>query len=197
MRRQARRPLGGFPARAPEVAGEDVRTTPVARSDAPGGLPAAEVVVVADGGHWIRHLVAERFPEATQIVDWYHASQYLWRVAHAVDGAGAPLARRWAPRRLDDRWAGRVARVLTALAAHRMRYAEYRARGPQVGSGPIESGCKQVSAARLKQSGMVWSRDGARAVAAVRTWAESGQWQEAVTLRPPRQRTYQRQAAEP
>ncbi len=39
-----------------------------------GVLTAAEVVVVADGAHWIWDLVAEHFPEATQSVDWYHAS---------------------------------------------------------------------------------------------------------------------------
>ena len=76
-----------------------------------------------------------------------------------------------------------------------MRYAEYRARGLQIGSGSIERGCKQVSTARLKQAGLRWSLPGARAVAAVRTRLKSGRWQEVMTLRPPRHRTYQRQAA--
>lgn len=179
-----------------------------------GVLTAAEVVVVADGAHWIWNLAAEHFPEATQIVDWYHASQYIWQVAHAVYGEGTPLARRWAKRRLDDLWEGRVGKVLKAFAAHRqrgqaveeaityytnneqrMRYHEYRARGLQIGSGTIESGCKQIVTARLKQAGMIWSLAGARAVAAVRTWLKSDRWQEAMALRPRRQRTYQRQAA--
>jgi len=179
-----------------------------------GALAAAEVVVVADGAHWIWDLVAQHFPAATQIVDWYHASGYLWRAAHAIYGEGTPLARRWAQRRLDELWDGRVDKVLKALAArrphgeaveealtyytnhqHRMRYAEYRARGLQVGSGSIESGCKQIITARLKQAGMIWSRAGARAVAAARTWLKSGRWAEATALRPPRRRTYQRQAA--
>jgi hypothetical protein len=46
-----------------------------------------------------------------------------------------------------------------------MRYPEYRARGLQIGSGSIESGCKHVIAARLRQAGMIWNREGARAVA--------------------------------
>lgn len=177
-------------------------------------LAATEVVVVADGAHWIWELVAQHVPDATQIVDWYHASQYVWAVAHAVYGEGTPLAKRWAKRRLDDLWEGDVGKVLKAFAAHRqrgqavqealtyytnhqhrMRYGEYRARGLQIGSGTIESGCKQVITARLKQAGMIWSLSGARAVAAVRTWVKSGRWQEALALRPPRQRTYQRRAA--
>ncbi len=42
-----------------------------------GVLAAQEVVVVADGAHWIWDLAAEHFAEATQIVDWYHATHYV------------------------------------------------------------------------------------------------------------------------
>jgi len=179
-----------------------------------GALTAQEVVVVADGAHWIWNLVDEHFPDATQIVDWYHASHYVWNAAHAIYGDGTPLASRWAKRRLDDLWDGKVDSVLRALATHRqrgaaveeaisyytnhrqrMRYAEYRARGLQIGSGSIESGCKQVITARLKQAGMIWALDGARAVAAVRTRLKSGRWPEAIALRPPRRRAYQRKVA--
>jgi len=179
-----------------------------------GVLTAEEVVVVADGAHWLGNPVAEHFPGAIEIVDWDHASQYIWGVAHAIYGAGAPLARRWAQRRLADLWAGRVDKVLKAFAAHlprgqalaeaityytnhqqRMRYGEYRARGLQIGSGSIESGCKQVIVARLKQAGMRWSLPGARAVAAVRTRLKSARCPEMLALRLPRLRTYQRQAA--
>lgn len=86
-----------------------------------GVLTAAAVVVVADGAHWIWNLVAAHFPAATQIVDWYHASHYVWAVAHAIYGEGTPRATRWAKRRLDDRWEGKGGKVLTAFAAHRRR----------------------------------------------------------------------------
>ena len=179
-----------------------------------GVLTAQEVVVVADGAHWIWDLEAEHFPAATQIVDWYHAAQYLWQAAHAVYGDGTPLAKRWATRRLAELWAGQVPTVLAALRRHahrgtavtealtyytnhqqRMCYADYRARGLPIGSGTMESGCKQIVTARLKQAGMIWSLAGARAVAAVRTWLKSGRWHEAIALRPPLHRTYQRRAA--
>jgi len=179
-----------------------------------GVLAAQEVVVVADGAHWIWNLVAEHFPEATQIVDWYHASQYVWNVAQAIYGEQAARARRWAKRQLAALWEGRVDQVLKAFAVHqargqaveeaityytnhqhRMRYAEYRARGLQIGSGSVESGCKQVITARLKQAGMRWSLAGARAVAAVRTALKSQRWPEVLALRPPRHRTYLRRVA--
>ncbi len=178
-----------------------------------GVLTAQEVVVLADGAHWIWNLADEHFPGATQIVDWYHATHYLWQAAHAIYGEGAPLAKRWAKRRLAELWAGQVPQVLRALGnapqhaavqeartyytyhQQRMCYADYRARGLQIGSGTMESGCKQIITARLKQAGMIWSVAGARAVAAVRTWLKSDRWREAMTLRPRRHRTYHRLAA--
>ena len=39
-----------------------------------GVLTAQEVVVVADGAHWIGNLAEEPFPGATPIVEWYHAT---------------------------------------------------------------------------------------------------------------------------
>ncbi len=63
------------------------------------------------------------------------------------------------------------------------------------GGDRIESGCNHVMGARLKQAGMIRWVDGARAVATVRTWLKSGRWDEAMALRPPRHRAYQRRAA--
>jgi hypothetical protein len=45
---------------------------------------AEEVVFVADGAKWIWRLVSENFPHAVQILDWYHAVEYLPPIAHAL-----------------------------------------------------------------------------------------------------------------
>jgi hypothetical protein len=66
----------------------------------------------------------------------------------------------------------------------RMKYAEYRAKGLRIGSGAIESACKRTVTARLKGSGMMWSRAGAQAMGHLRAllhsthrWTEVvGQW---------------------
>jgi len=79
----------------------------------------------------------------------------------------------------------------------RMDYPAYRARGLQIGSGTIESACKQLVSARLKLAGMIWDADGAEAVAVVRAWQKSDRWDEAMRLRPVPQRAYRRQAAPP
>ena len=41
-----------------------------------------QVYVVADGGVWIWNIVADRLADATGVLDFYHASQHLWAVAH-------------------------------------------------------------------------------------------------------------------
>lgn len=171
------------------------------------------VVVIGDGAAWIWNIADGYFPGATQIVDWYHASQYVWQAAGAIHGEGTPAAKEWAKAELDLLWDNKVASVLEQLepylskgeaveATHtyltnnqqRMQYATYRAQGLQVGSGSIESGCKHVLGARLKQAGMRWSRDGAQAVAKVRARLKSGRWDETIAQRPPLQRGYVRQA---
>jgi hypothetical protein len=177
-----------------------------------GALVADEVVVLGDGAHWIWNLAESHFPGATQILDWYHASQYVWEAARAIWGESSPERLAWAQLQLDELWEGKVEQVLAALEVERgageaveaalsyytthrsrMDYATYRARGLQIGSGSVESACKQVVSARLKQAGMIWEAAGAEAVASVRAWLKSERWEEAMALRPRPQRTYQRQ----
>lgn len=182
-----------------------------------GVTQAREVVAIGDGAHWIWNLVAEHFPGAIQVVDWYHASQYIWKVAYAAWGEGSAEAQEWAEKRLDELWAGEVAEVIqhcqeqaavAGEAAHqavtyyannreRMRYPEYREKGIQIGSGTVESGCKHVIGCRLKGAGMRWSVDGARAVAHLRARLKSGRWEETIAQRPPPSRTYTRHVALP
>ena len=59
-----------------------------------GLCQAQKVYVVADGGVWIWNIVADRFGEATGVLDFYHASQHLWAVARALH-ADEEQARRW------------------------------------------------------------------------------------------------------
>jgi len=169
-----------------------------------------EVVAIGDGAHWIWDQVHEHFPQAIEIVDWYHATSYIWTVAHALHGEGSDAAKAWAHAPLDDLWDGKpdlAVAYLQGYVSHpavgdaarsaityytnnkeRMNYPAYRAKGIQIGSGCIESGCNHVLGARLKQAGMIWNADGARAVAKVRTRLKSGRWDETIASRPSPQR---------
>ena len=180
-----------------------------------GVRETAEVVVIGDGAHWIWNLVKEHFPDALQIVDWYHATEYIHKAARAIYGEGSDLSKLWAEAQLDALWDGEVEKVLEQLRVHasggkgavtdaityytnnagRMRYPEYRARGVQIGSGSIESGCNHVVGARLNRAGMIWTVAGARAVAKVRARLRSGRWDETIAHRPPPRRHYRRRLA--
>jgi hypothetical protein len=135
----------------------------------------------------------------------------VWNAASALFGETSELRVRWAKQQLDALWQGKVLEVVAALQPYaqgseaveaaisyytthqaRMDYASYRARGLQIGSGTIESACKQLVSARLKLAGMSWDEQGAEAVAVVRAWLKSERWGEAARLRPPPKRTYQR-----
>ena len=60
----------------------------------------------------------------------------------------------------------------------RMKYNEYLAKGLRIGSGAMESGCKQVADFRMKRAGMCWSVDGAMAMGALRCeFLSTGRWE--------------------
>jgi len=164
---------------------------------------ALELVFIADGAAWIWNLVEEHFPHAIHIVDWYHASAYLAPIAHAAFSDETD-AQHWLDQQTDALWHGQLQAVfhacrqclphapdpvraaLTFLARNRrrLRYDRFRQRGFQIGSGTMESGCKQLGAARLKIAGAQWHTDGARLVAKARAAYLSNQWDQ-LTLRPP------------
>jgi hypothetical protein len=157
-----------------------------------------EIVFVCDGAVWIWRLVEQYFPQATQIVDWYHASQYLTPIAEAAFGPGTPQAQQWLTQTRTDLWEGRIQAVIQACrpflgpaASHpfaekaityythnekRMNYAHLRQQGYLIGSGTIESACKQIAAARLKCSGARWTLPGVIATAKARAAWLSKTW---------------------
>lgn len=156
---------------------------------------ATELVFVCDGAAWIWKLVEQYFPQAVQIVDWYHACQYLYPVAEALFDLPEQHAQ-WVAEMKAFLWEGEVDIVIQACQElltkagapaqrlityfsnnqERMRYAAFRQADYLIGSGTVESACKQVVSLRLKRSGATWSLTGAAAVAKARTAWLSGSW---------------------
>jgi hypothetical protein len=153
-----------------------------------------ELVFVCDGAAWIWNLITTHYPQAVQIVDWYHAADRLHRVAHAAFNQTAPRER-WLDCATTNLWEGRVADVIQACAdlgaqcaeaqdamtyftnnRARMRYDQYRAAGYLIGSGTVESSCKQIVTQRLKCSGAQWIVSGAVATAKARAAWLSAEW---------------------
>jgi uncharacterized protein UPF0236 len=151
-----------------------------------GGKQAQQVIVIGDGALWIWNLARGYWPQAVQIVDWYHACSHLQTAAIAL-GEHRADAKQWYETQKTALWNGRIREVVDALHEiawisatitdqetyfvrnqSRMDYAHYRDMGWQIGSGSIESACKRVIAARCKQAGMRWSHDGVTAIASLR-----------------------------
>ena len=173
--------LGG-----PEVFGQSVWTEARRRD----WTRARETIALGDGAPWIWNLVKEHFYDSRQAVDWYHASAHLMNAAHLLKGEGAPAAHPWYKDHetiLFEGHADRIAaRLRRAAPAHpnvaddlrdeagyfddnhrRMQYLELREDGFPIGSGMVESGCKQFRA-RFNGPGMRWSRSGIERLLPVR-----------------------------
>jgi hypothetical protein len=79
-----------------------------------------------------------------------------------------------------------VSQTITSLLRQqleRMRYAHFRSAGYLIGSGVIESGCKQIVTQRLKLPGAQWHVEGAVLTAKARTAWMSGNWHKLVAAR--------------
>lgn len=160
---------------------------------------AEQVVVLGDGAAWIWNLAERFFSRAVQILDWYHAAEHLFECGQQLHGQATAAARRWSEQMEAILWEGGGTALLQRLSRQqrrrrqpsealdeligyvesnqsRMAYPSYRAQGLQIGSGPVESTCKQLVTARLKQSGMRWTVDGAEQTLALRCCWLNGQW---------------------
>jgi hypothetical protein len=162
------------------------------------GIARARVVVfLGDGAVWVWKLARINFPQAVCVLDYYHACEHLMLLASALYGQGSPLAkkhfRRWRKALLKDKIAQVIAQAKEDLPIQsqprqlakkqiayfernrsKMMYQTFRQAGYFIGSGVVEAGCKTVVGQRLKQSGMLWSRKGARQLLIVRCALLSG-----------------------
>ena len=152
---------------------------------------AHDSIALGDGAPWIWNLVSEHFCDSRQAVDWYHAKAHLHQAANLLHGEGSAAAQRWLPPHetlLFQGHAARLADELQTAAAdsatagadelrreagyfqdnqRRMQYMELREDGFPIGSGMVETGCKQFRA-RFTGSGMRWSRPGVERLLPVR-----------------------------
>jgi hypothetical protein len=164
-----------------------------------------QLTILGDGAVWIWNLAAAHFPEATQIVDLFHAREHVHDLANLAARLLAGHRDDWLAGRLAELdngditaliAAGRSLRFLGSLAAERdkalhyfeanacrMHYARYRALGLFVGSGTVEAGCKAVIGQRLKLSGMRWTEQGATGILTLRCHDASDRWDQ-IWLRP-------------
>ena len=160
---------------------------------------ADKVLVIADGALWIWNLTGDRFVQAHQRLDYYHASQHLWAVAHALHPEDEAAARVWIKPLLKKLKAGRAASLLNDLRTltqrlrkkkrqaveselnyleshrERMDYAAARRAGEPHGSGAMESTCRQYQC-RFKRPGQFWSCVGDEGLMCLETFWRNQRW---------------------
>jgi hypothetical protein len=164
-----------------------------------------QLTIIGDGAAWIWGIATAKFPEATQIVDLYHAREHVHDLARLLDFMLLDRKDEWLAARLEDLDYGYIDGIVTAARkfplagvkkdemdtavgyfennAPRMRYHWFRQCGLFVGSGVVEASCKSVIGQRLKQAGMHWTVSGADAIIALRCQEASSTW-EAICNKP-------------
>jgi predicted Rdx family selenoprotein len=136
--------------------------------------------ILADGAHWIWDRVKkELFPTAKEILDYYHCSEYIHRVANSQYLDRPDLAFQWVEATMIRLFCGEASSVIWGLQRmnpfdeqaadeiertiiylennqHRIDYNAARKGGYPIGSGGIESANKFICHVRLKRSGAWW-----------------------------------------
>lgn len=139
------------------------------------------------------------------IVDFYHAAQYVSKLANVLFDE-EKLRQAWSHRMrhvMRDKEGG-VFRVVASAAQYHgkkvldkkeeeaygeayhyllkhgneMAYSKYKRAGLPLGSGVTEAACKVVFTQRFKESGMTWSTEGGEVILRLRLAVLSGVWEE-------------------
>lgn len=163
------------------------------------GLGRAQwILVVGDGAPWIWNVAADRWADAQELLDFYHASEHLWELGRAL--YGEDQAKEWVESRLHELRHGQEAKFLAQMAAlrvpngqsaetvreqknyfanqaERMNYQAIAKRGWPIGSGAVESACSGQQN-RFKRRGQFWTRAGLGNLAALKEARENKHWDE-------------------
>ncbi|HDN80138.1 MAG TPA: ISKra4 family transposase [Chloroflexi bacterium] len=158
-----------------------------------GLIPEEKVrlCVIADGAKWIWKFVKALFPLAVQVLDYYHCSEHLHKVASVQFGDNPEKQTEWMEATVARLFCGEVQGVIgdlqrmkarDAQAAEEIRkligyltnnqgrvdYGFARKGGYPIGSGGIESAHKFIGHVRLKRSGAWWYVERANQMLALR-----------------------------
>lgn len=157
-----------------------------------------EVVVIGDGAHWIWNMCEEVFPNAVQILDYFHMVENVSTFAKYLYPNDEIKIKGWTKEVVKKIEKYEIDEVLNELPdlkditlpvgvpnlkkylennRNRINYPLYKSKEFYVGSGAIESGNKLVIQQRMKQSGMRWSISGGQYIASLRAKYTSNQWE--------------------
>ncbi len=173
-----------------------------------GAHEASDWSVLGDGAEWIWGRVPKLVttvgydPEkVTEVVDYYHATEYIHEFAAAVDGRKGFTAETWSRRmtyllkkgKIDELLneatalcVGRKATDLRKKLAYfdnhrsRMDYEGFRRRGVPIGSGSVESAVRRIVNLRFKGNSIYWDVENAEDLLHLRSQLLADRWNEFV-----------------
>lgn len=160
------------------------------------------VVAVMDGETRLRNLQELKIGRAIGILDIWHVTEYLWKLAYCFHPEGSEEAEAFVETYLGKLLEGKVRRVIggirqsvtkAGLSKHQrkkaqqyvnyfatrcdyMKYDEYLAAGYPIGSGVVEGACRHLVKDRMEQTGMRWRITGAQAVLSLRAIYLNDDW---------------------
>lgn len=157
------------------------------------------MVFINDGASWIWNWIEDAYPHAVQILDYFHAVEYLSGFAEKYFKETEEKAA-WLELKEQQLNKDKVDKIIKELKEinsgsgkltkeckdrlkatisyiennqGRMLYGTYRSKGYMVGSGPIESTNRNIIQKRFKLSGQRWTESGAQNLATLRAFISS------------------------
>lgn len=185
--------------------GKDTALTRLARQVAPRqGDHIQHQVMLSDGCEALQSRLETQLPDFTLILDFIHASEYLWDVANSLLGEKHPQRLEWMANKTLQMLSGKTEQVIndfrqlaeddqyscgqhtqlhkTANYFERnlpcMDYVSYLANGYPIASGVIEGACRHFVKDRCELSGMRWHQKGVENLFRLRAVAENDDWDE-------------------
>lgn len=161
-------------------------------------------VALTDGCEALQKRVERHLPGFILVLDFVHASEYLWKAANARYGENSDKRDPWVEEQTLHILSGRCRQVIAELQvlAQRPRcsqakrqaftsaanyfqrnltymdYQSYLANGWPIASGVIEGNCRHFVKDRFELSGMRWTQEGAENLLYLRAVAENDDWED-------------------
>lgn len=155
------------------------------------------LVFINDGAKWQWNWIDAEYPQATQVLDFYHAmehigsfvsllkngaekTEYLTQLGQCLKDEGIEVC--WQKiAQLDCRTKTQMLakqKLKTYIDNNRcrMNYPQYLKRKLLIGSGAVESAHRTVIQKRMKLAGQRWSKKGAKNMLNLRVLNMSGHW---------------------
>lgn len=163
------------------------------------------LAIIADGAKWIWNWADDFYPNAIQVLDYFHALEHLCEFAinyYKEPGERSEWIDKQAKRLLEED-VGQVIDCLKQLPISankktelqknklinyyvknkkRMSYSIFLKRGFLIGSGAIESAHRTVLQQRMKLSGQRWTKKGFQQIANIRAAKKSDKWDRIINL---------------